>query len=97
MNFQKQANYRARKKKVAATKDTEAKIIKKEKYRIRYLSRRTMALQSKLKDLQEKLKQEGKAIKNKEMIISNSRKLKVKLTKQLKDMKAELSNSTMFK
>ena len=56
-----------------------------------------MALQSKLKDLQEKLKQEGKAIKNKEMIISNSRKLKVKLTKQLKDMKAELSNSTLYK
>ena len=62
MNYEKQANYRARKNRNVA----EAKLAKKEADRLRYLSKRTTSLENKLTDLQEKqrlLAMTGKAAK----------------------------------
>ena len=91
MFFQKQANYRARKKKMAAArnklesqKELEKKAAKKERDRIRYLEKKSLRLQTMQKHLE--MEQKKMQLKKKEVLSqlklgSNKQK---KLGKELK-------------
>ena len=89
MNYQKQANYRDRKRKAENQREIEKKAARKERDRLRYLKKKAMNLQRK----QEVLKKEQKQLKQKEssvlvkVRVSNTQ-LK-KLENQVKEVQVE--------
>ena len=88
MNYEKQANYRARKNRNVA----EAKLAKKEADRLRYLSKRTTSLENKLTDLQEKqrlLAMTGKAAK---MEVVQAKQQELKLVQKIRDVWAQFNS-----
>ena len=88
MNFEKQANYRARQKRNVAG----AKAAKKEADRLRYLSKRTTMLENKLSDLQEKqrmLALNGKAAK---VEMAQAKQQELKLEKNIRDVREEFKS-----
>ena len=99
MNFQKQANYRAKKKKKDAKKVTKKKEARKERDRLRYLKKKGMGLQQK----QGKLKvKEQQLQKNKEAILRDLYTLgksQERMEKQLAEVNkgAMIISNKMFK
>ena len=88
MNYEKQANYRARKNRNVA----EAKLAKKEADRLRYLSKRTTSLENKLTDLQEKqrlLAMTGKAAK---MEVVQAKQQELKLVQKIRDVQEQFNS-----
>ena len=88
MNYEKQANYRARKNINVA----EAKSAKKEADRLRYLSKRTTSLENKLTDLQEKqrlLAMTGKAAK---MEVVQAKQQELKLVQKIRDVREQFNS-----
>ena len=88
MNYEKQANYRARKNRNVA----EAKLAKKEADRLRYLSKRTTSLENKLTDLQEKqrlLAMTGKAAK---MEVVQAKQQELKLVQKIRDVREQFNS-----
>ena len=88
MNYEKQANYRARKNRNVA----EAKLAKKEADRMRYLSKRTTSLENKLTDLQEKqrlLAMTGKAAK---MEVVQAKQQELKLVQKIRDVREQFNS-----
>ena len=89
MNYEKQANYRARKNRNVA----EAKLAKKEADRLRYLSKRTTSLENKLlTDLQEKqrlLAMTGKAAK---MEVVQAKQQELKLVQEIRDVREQFNS-----
>ena len=88
MNYEKQANYRARKNRNVA----EAKHAKREADRLRYLSKRTTSLENKLTDLQEKqrlLAMTGKAAK---MEVVQAKQQELKLVQKIRDVREQFNS-----
>ena len=88
MNYEKQANYRARKNRNVA----EAKLAKKEADRLRYLSKRATSLENKLTDLQEKqrlLAMTGKAAK---MEVVQAKQQELKLVQKIRDVQEQFNS-----
>ena len=92
MNYQKQANYRERKNKEDDEANKLAKVEKKKRDRLRYLTKKTSTMEHKLTDLQQKqrlLALQGATL---QVDTALAQQQEVKLVMQIKAMKEEFNS-----